>query len=921
MISLRSWIRYNIAFLLVIPPFLIGGVHILTHVVMGSWACIVAMSWSVYARQHPEHSKIVEINAWFWLWFVAIVFTGFQLIPMPLSWIASLSPATAQVLRQTLGGVGLDSTNIWQPLSLAPPETAAKLIRDLGALVLFLVVLQWAHQRSRVWWLIKVAVLAAGAMAVLVTIQALLGISSPLMGLYHPRGALGNPIHMSPFINPNHMGAYNLFHALLCLPLLIQAEKPRERMLWAFILLLLSSYTFLSLSRSVAIIYPLGVLSFAVLFWQRQSKSIQATSEEQNNEHTEEFDSTEFRPLESEPMISHNPTSSQNSHRRKGPSRASRRQYQMLFYVTAAVVIAMGLSLLLSYTGLRQAMSETKLSIHRDKIGFILDHTKPFLQHYPWLGVGRGAMPLAWHRFAKTNDLTGEQFMITHVESNLTQPLIDWGIPVGLIFLAVIGFLLILLIIRSKGILEHSLLIAILALVVQNAVDFNLEYYGTGFPFLVFLAALLRLQMARRAPSSSSAKRTLFPAVIGISCLLVIACLAPYAHSHPFHRLPQRWKTVSSLPRDQFHTALQSLIRHHPSDYMMAIYIARHYSLQKPWEPLKALQWLERVKFLNPTAPELMFLQAYNLARLGLRQQALEAVDRALLARGMLVHSALDLLSYFNLIDFALRQSSSLGLIQLLHARQLNLWPRPPLYLQRLQNNIRRYPKDFFLRKLLISELFQLWRRTTWLATQPQDPKQEMSPEQLALAASQWLQQLRNQLQRMPPGQEEQFYTLLYRGHIAKAQQDYKTAQTCYEQVIASEKGEHWQAFVALFELYLQQKQLERAHSTLSQARQRYQEGPPHTTAHLAYLEGRLLQAQGRLRQALQRYEDASQLHHNNEYLLAQAHLCWELSLFRCTVKIYRSLLLQKPDKALQERLEYFEKEARRRSQHITPER
>ncbi|TNE44329.1 MAG: hypothetical protein EP343_31775 [Deltaproteobacteria bacterium] len=878
---MRIWIKIGLAFLLITPAFAIGGVHILTQAVVGGLACLLAIIWSLHLRRHPERHRTLYLGPWFWLFAAAIVVTALQLVPLPLSWLASLSPETHKILTNMLAGVGLASPSTSMPLSLAPPETSAKLMRDLGSLVVFTVALQWAHQRSRVLWLMKVAVLAAAAMAGLIVVQAILGIKAPLWGLYHPRGTtFANPISMSPFVNPNHMGAYFLFHGLLTLPLLIKAEERRERWMWSAILLGLSVLVVLSLSRGAVLAYTVGLVSFSALFW-RQARTQRS---DETSDESDEGESSRRR--------------SRRSHR------LSRRQRSNLMMVGIAAFVAVGLTAAFSLTNLRKEWSRTSLNLKQDKIGFILRHSKPFLRDYPLWGVGRGAMPMAWSRYSKGSDLKRGQIMVTHIESNLFQPMIDWGIPLGAAFLLVGLVLLGLLVIRSKGFLEHSLLIALLALLFQNVGDFNLEFFGTGFPFLILLAALLRLQQGRH--QGTVVRLPWLTATMGVLVIAAIVVLTPYANRHQFYKLPQRWKALEKQPRKAFRKSLRSLVRNHPSDYMLAIYMARRHSFQKPWRPLLALQWLKRGSFLNPLAPEFKMLRAYNLARLQLGSQAIQELEKAIRLRSNLVHPAIALLRQFKLVPLALQQSKEHALVQTILARQSGMSPRPKGYETSLRRSLKRFPKDLLLHKLLAYRLLERWRHALKKARQL-IKQQEGDKEQAMLKAVELHEMLTQVMKSFPSTPQAKHLRTLLQAHLAEEQGDKTTAEKHYRALFTEQQGNHWAAFVSLFNLLLQRKAYEDARGILRQAQQWYRRGSVQAHAHMMYLEGRLFQAQGRLRYALRRFESAWNLQGKNKYQEAQAQACWAMGQTKCTLRIYRTLYQSTKKKYFLQRLRYYE--------------
>ncbi len=880
---MRAWIKIHILSLLALPAILLGGVHITTQAAMGAWAGLLAILWSVHLLSRPTSQRTVHLDGWFWLFAMALGVTWLQIIPLPLSWLAQISPQTDQVLRQTLGSVGLYNKEHWQPLSLAPPETTAKLIRDIGALLLYFVILQWAHQRSRLRWMMKVSVCIAGAIAMLSLLQTILGIHSPLLGIYHPRGSLGNPVTASPFINPNHMGAYYLFHALLCLSLLVETKSRALQAFWSGVLVLLSALILLSVSRGAILVYILSLGVFAVLYWFHRIAPLKRRKSNKPSRHKAE--SNDEIDLQS----------SQSIHRNR----------RMLSYLLAVFVVGVGLALLIGFTSLRQEISQTKLDWNQDKIGFITGHAKPLLQHYPWLGVGRGAMALAWHRFASEQAFTGGKLTITHIESGIVQPLIDWGIPLGILFVLGALFLLWQLLRRSRGFLEQSVLLALLALLLQNVGDFNLEYFGTAFPCLAFLAALQRLQSNRLKRHSRT-----FPwlsATLGSVGMLCIIWFTPYAYKHHFYRLPQRWKEVKSKSPPSLKVALQQLVQDHPSDFMLATYLARYYTFHKPWKPLEALQWLKRGAYLNPTAADIMMLRAYNLARLGLTQQTIQEIDRSVRNKPSLVRAAYSILKQFKMLPQALAFSQQTTLIRYIHRKRYQQHPHPSNYETSLQQSLQRFPKLFYLHQLMISYRLTQWRQLYRNASR--SPTHRLSPTQRKRAVRLAYKRLQQSLRQIPKDSFAGRYTVsLIQGDIAATQGRMQKAEKYYRWAFQQSKGSHWRSFQSLFGVLLRSKQYDKARILLRTARRRFTS--VHQKARMMYLDGTLLYKQGHLRYALHRFEYAVQLSPQKNYQLALAQLCWELGQHNCTLRIYRALVKDPRNRGLKKKLKWYEKKS-----------
>ncbi len=707
---MNPWTLIPISLSLILPPFLLGGVHTLAYAGMGILASLLAFYLTYRIRLRPTATRGVLTNGWFWLFLTAVAVTSFQLLPLPLSWLSTLSPATAQVLKQTLGAVGLFPKGPWQPLSLAPPETTAKLIRDLACLLLYVAVLQWSYKQERMWQLLHISTVTAAALCGLILLQTLLYIPTPLMGLYTPTTSTPSGWLLgSPFINLKHLSGYLLFHALLVLPLLANANSLRERIGWSTALGILSVTLLLTLSVYSFLLFLGGVLLFLwLLGHQVFTKST--------------HDPTKIDPIyDPLPILAVDPATAEplphktaadaleDAKRKKRANRNYQRSSRdpkpvwrgwKIVWENVGYRIALGLGILgvgslLLWGTQSYAPAPTNPTVDW-KTSWAFAH--PMIRHYPLWGAGRGATPMAWHRFASSTTPYRGQKTITHIESQWLQPFVDWGIPFGLLFVCCAIFLFWQMIHRSQGLLEHSVLLAMVALLLQNATDFNLEFLGTAFPFLVFLAALNRLQQDRATAHFHSP--LLLASIAGLA-LVVFLWATPYARQHNYHLLPQQWKTLTKLPPKAFDAGIKRLLPQHPSDYMLAALLTRHYTFQRPWQPKRALLWSKKGLFLNPTATDIYLLRGYILARLKLYQQATRDLSISVMLNPKLTPKAVQMVFQFKFTRTAILTSQHPTLVVGLLQRWKRCRAKPLVCATLAAKAAQRYPHSIKLQEQL----------------------------------------------------------------------------------------------------------------------------------------------------------------------------------------------------------------------------
>lgn len=130
-----------------------------------------------------------------------------------------------------------------------------------------------------------------------------------------------------------------------------------------------------------------------------------------------------------------------------------------------------------------------------------------------WLGIGRGAFSST---FVAEEGSLGRY---THPENILVQWTTEWGIVVALALFAVLAVALWKRLRRTQDPLVAATCIAIVALVLQNLVDFSLEMAGV----VVVVASLLgTLLPARRSQESQRGWRFATAALVAFACFVVV---------------------------------------------------------------------------------------------------------------------------------------------------------------------------------------------------------------------------------------------------------------------------------------------------------------------------------------------------------------------------------------------------------------
>lgn len=187
-----------------------------------------------------------------------------------------------------------------------------------------------------------------------------------------------------------------------------------------------------------------------------------------------------------------------------------------------------------------------------------------------WLGVGRGAFSSAFVTHAGTLD------RFTHPENLLVQWTTEWGVPVAIALLLVLTLALWRRFRTAEGPLMAAVCVAILALGLQNLVDFSLEMAGVVVVAAALLGALL--------PASSSwtprHSRVLLVVVCG-AFVTIVAVFAPRVLRSDTQSIVDRLtRAMQANDSPDFQATLGRGLALHPGEPALALLAAAHASTQ-----------------------------------------------------------------------------------------------------------------------------------------------------------------------------------------------------------------------------------------------------------------------------------------------------------------------------------------------------
>ncbi|HKA88070.1 MAG TPA: O-antigen ligase family protein [Haliangiales bacterium] len=236
---------------LVLAPLAIGTVHLGTRMVVFGLSCLallVALLERARARRHVQLPPVVYAMA------LAVAATALQLIPLPASLLAILSPATADLVGERAHAVSLD-----------PAATMGELAKLSAYLAFFLAVSIYATRSTKRRTLLLVVVSTAVLVAAIGFIQAALG-SDKVLFFYKPKGEWATWVR-GTFVNPNHFGAVMALAAPIALAWGL--AEPRWRWPALGAALVLDAAVVMALGRVSIVSAAAGQLLLLLLLWRR----------------------------------------------------------------------------------------------------------------------------------------------------------------------------------------------------------------------------------------------------------------------------------------------------------------------------------------------------------------------------------------------------------------------------------------------------------------------------------------------------------------------------------------------------------------------------------------------------------------------------------------------------------------------------
>jgi tetratricopeptide (TPR) repeat protein len=554
-------------------PLAIGTVHLWSKTVMLGLAVLAFCALAFRRRRQARSFLLFPMGI---ALLSACVFCLLQLVPMPEFMVRLLNPGAAGLYDFVLSGTGLWGEGNFRALSLDPPGTAIALVSFLAYALAFIVVVNYFNDRRRARRLLKL-IAWAGFSVALIGFFSKLFVAKSILG-FHP--VAQGTFFFSTFVNPNHLAGFLGLCSPVALGLGMSARERQDKALYGFMGVISGVAVFMSLSRG-GIVALLAGLAFLFVFIATR--------------------------------------------------RARRLRHATLVQTSVAAVL-----ILAGYLAYDTVISELKTlgdleAVREETKVRSWGATFPMMADHPVVGIGKGAYQTVYPQYKTiASDRT-----FTHAENQVLQLMVEWGPGFGFLFIGMFILAFILAVSRARQSLTMGgCLAGVFVVAVHNLVDFNLEIGGVALIFVLVLGVLSASPFSHAGKPREIETRLRLPGwvakVLAPVVLVVAGLCVPYSAAHDLDEhttiLLEAPSTQVGEPCDQtaMGQAACELMEYHPADYMAALVVGRALlEKTKPPKADRAMHWLSRALYLNPTLAVIHQLAGRGLYLAGHKDQAL----------------------------------------------------------------------------------------------------------------------------------------------------------------------------------------------------------------------------------------------------------------------------------------------------------
>lgn len=496
------------------------------------------------------------------------LFSLMQSIPIPMGWLERLSPSAAIVWSRSL--LPFSEQVRFGSLSVDPGATTVEAAKWLAYAVAFWLSAGFGRRRGA-RAVIGIVFFCALTVSLATLGHGLVG-ASRVFGVYEPQ--LGtSAARVGPMLNPNTLAGYLILGIFCGFGFVLSSADSLRRWLWGAGTAIIVGIAILSGSRGGVAALTLGVLVLAVFaFWTRA---------------------------------------------RRGKIRRFR------WYDWCGAGSALVAAVLFSILGARDSwfdLTHGDLSKLRMSMWVV-----PMIRDFPLFGIGRGAFETTFPFYKEVSD----NIVYANPENIIAQWLSEWGLLAGGIGIASLLWLL-----RPARLglgrqpLASAAAIGVVALLIQNLVDFSLELFAPMLATVLILGACWGQNeaYAKVGDRGNPPSRKLSPALL-LALTLVCVGLAVSRGSHPvsLERLALRSQYAQLNPKDPadvqaMWSDIRSAILRHPAEpYFPRLAAALALRLGN----VEPLPWIGRALERGPVDSRTHWLLARALQAHGFLQQAL----------------------------------------------------------------------------------------------------------------------------------------------------------------------------------------------------------------------------------------------------------------------------------------------------------
>lgn len=412
----------------------IGGVH--SETVVAAWLAASGLLVAT-ALHRRRRSRPLKLPLPAVLFLVLALVTLLQAVPLPVNLLSFLSPRRAEVALEVAALTGVAK---WVPVTY---DIAASLVEVAKLLVIGIGLVLGANlfqRRASAQHLSQTVVLLGVALVLIGLITKASG-TDRLLFLYRPSIPVSGVDFPSVFVNPNNLAGLLVFAAPLAVALGLRQSDSRLSPLWYVAAGALAIGVLLTRSRG-GVLAAFGGVAFAgvTLFVRKRT----------------------------------------------------RREKLFTYGVTAIAGLA-ALALVIATPALNRLITPRKKLTQEVKIRSWPGAIQMARDHR-YVGVGKGAYYAAYGQYG-----TVQGAIFLRAENQFIQPFADWGYPVALFFLGGLALWFGWALVAGRQDLVTSLFGAgIVALALQNVVDFSADVLGVALPVAVVCGSYhARLRLKR----------------------------------------------------------------------------------------------------------------------------------------------------------------------------------------------------------------------------------------------------------------------------------------------------------------------------------------------------------------------------------------------------------------------------------------